>query len=178
MLAHKRCTKAGAPWKPSPDTSRFEPNAIPAVVSPIRNRVAGLTETQAKDRDADHGRQVPWRLGRAITLDRPKSHKLLIDRRRSACSARYRGLVRRTDCRRGAGDRNVRAGGRCRMTIHPHPTLSETMMEARKFLRQATDIIVRRNKRRCRTRSAGPSTSLRADSRARPVLHMRLLILQ
>jgi len=125
----------------------FEPNAIPAVVfTDPEIAWAGLTETQAKEQ----GRQItvakfPWAAsGRAITLDRPEGlTKLLIDPK----TERVLGVG---ICGPGAGDliaEGVLAIEMCAlaadigMTIHPHPTLSETMMEAAEiFYGQATDI--------------------------------------
>ena len=125
----------------------FEPAAIPAVVfTDPEIAWAGLTETQAKEQ----GRQVsvakfPWAAsGRAITLDRPEGlTKLIIDPK----TERVLGVG---ICGPGAGDliaEGVLAIEMCAlaadvgMTIHPHPTLSETMMEAAEiFYGQATDI--------------------------------------
>src|SRR6202046_2507323 len=125
----------------------FEPNAIPAVVfTDPEIAWAGLTETQAKEQ----GREItvakfPWAAsGRAITLDRPEGlTKLLIDPKTERVLGV--GIV-------GAGAGELIAEGvlaieMCTlaadvgMTIHPHPTLSETMMEsAEVFYGQATDI--------------------------------------
>jgi dihydrolipoamide dehydrogenase len=125
----------------------FEPNAIPAVVfTDPEIAWAGLTETQAKEQ----GRQVsvakfPWAAsGRAVTLDRPEGlTKLIIDPKTERVLGV--GIVGV-----GAGDliaEGVLAIEMCAlaadvgMTIHPHPTLSETMMEsAEVFYGQATDI--------------------------------------
>ncbi|MGD0467973.1 MAG: dihydrolipoyl dehydrogenase [Terriglobales bacterium] len=125
----------------------FEPNAIPAVVfTDPEIAWAGLTETQAKEQ----GREItiakfPWAAsGRAITLDRPEGlTKLLIDPKTERVLGV--GIVGV-----GAGEliaEGVLAIEMCAlaadigMTIHPHPTLSETMMEsAEVFYGQATDI--------------------------------------
>ncbi len=125
----------------------FEPNAIPAVVfTDPEIAWAGLTETQAKEQ----GRQIsvakfPWAAsGRAVTLDRPEGlTKLIIDPKTERVLGV--GIVGV-----GAGDliaEGVLAIEMCAlaadvgMTIHPHPTLSETMMEAAEvFYGQATDI--------------------------------------
>jgi dihydrolipoamide dehydrogenase len=114
----------------------FEPNAIPAVVfTDPEIAWAGLTETQAQK----EGRIVkvakfPWGAsGRAITLDRPEGMtKLIID----PATGRVLGvgIV-------GSGAGELIAEGvlaiemaalakDIALTIHPHPTLSETVMES------------------------------------------------
>ena len=114
----------------------FEPNAIPAVVfTDPEIAWAGLTETQAQK----EGRTVkvakfPWGAsGRAITLDRPEGvTKLIID----PATERVLGvgIV-------GSGAGELIAEGvlaiemaalakDVALTIHPHPTLSETLMES------------------------------------------------
>jgi dihydrolipoamide dehydrogenase len=125
----------------------FEPNAIPAVVfTDPEIAWAGLTETQAKDQ----GRQIsvakfPWAAsGRAVTLDRPEGMtKLIIDPKTERVLGV--GIVGV-----GAGDliaEGVLAIEMCAlaadvgMTIHPHPTLSETIMESAEiYYGLATDI--------------------------------------
>ncbi len=125
----------------------FEPNAIPAVVfTDPEIAWAGLTETQAKE----SGREIsvakfPWAAsGRALTLDRTEGFtKLLIDPKTERVLGV--GIVGP-----GAGEliaEGVLAIEMCAlagdvgMTIHPHPTLSETMMESAEiFYGHATDI--------------------------------------
>jgi dihydrolipoamide dehydrogenase len=125
----------------------FEPNAIPAVVfTDPEIAWAGLTETQAKEQ----GRQIsvakfPWAAsGRAVTLDRPEGMtKLIIDPKTERVLGV--GIVGV-----GAGDliaEGVLAIEMCAlaadvgMTIHPHPTLSETIMESAEiYYGLATDI--------------------------------------
>jgi dihydrolipoamide dehydrogenase len=125
----------------------FEPAAIPAVVfTDPEIAWAGLTETQAKEQGrAISVAKFPWAAsGRAVTLDRPEGlTKLLIDPKTERVLGV--GIVGP-----GAGDliaEGVLAIEMCAlaadvgMTIHPHPTLSETMMEAAEvFYGQATDI--------------------------------------
>ena len=114
----------------------FEPNAIPAVVfTDPEIAWAGLTETQAQK----EGRTVkvakfPWGAsGRAITLDRPEGvTKLVIDPETERVLGV--GIV-------GTGAGELIAEGvlaiemaalakDIALTIHPHPTLSETVMES------------------------------------------------
>jgi len=114
----------------------FEPNAIPAVVfTDPEIAWAGLTETQAQK----DGREVkvarfPWAAsGRAMTLDRTEGvTKLILDPK----SERVLG-VGITGV--GAGEMiaegvlAIEMGATATdvaLTIHPHPTLSETIMES------------------------------------------------
>lgn len=125
----------------------FEPHAIPAVVfTDPEIAWAGLTETGAKEQ----GREIavakfPWAAsGRAITLDRPEGMTKLI-------------LDPKTERVLGVGIVGVGAGeliaegvlaiemaalaGDLELTIHPHPTLSETVMEAAEvFFGTSTDV--------------------------------------
>jgi dihydrolipoamide dehydrogenase len=137
MLAHKASHEARAAVDAiAGRNAAFEPNAIPAVVfTDPEIAWCGLTETEAEQR----GQKIdvvrfPWAaLGRAITLDRPDgSTKLIVD------PDTHRVL--------GVGIVGVGAGDLISegvlaiemgalvddvaMTIHPHPTLSETIMEA------------------------------------------------
>jgi len=125
----------------------FEPHAIPAVVfTDPEIAWAGLTETQAKEQ----GREIavakfPWGAsGRAITLDRPEGMtKLILDPR----SERILGVGMV-----GTGVGELIAEGvlaiemaatatDLELTIHPHPTLSETVMEAAEvFFGTSTDV--------------------------------------
>ena len=114
----------------------FEPNAIPAVVfTDPEIAWAGLTETQAQKENRDiKVAKFPWGAsGRAMTLDRPEgSTKLILD----PATERVLGvgIV-------GAGAGELIAEGvlaiemgavakDIALTIHPHPTLSETVMES------------------------------------------------
>ncbi len=114
----------------------FEPNAIPAVVfTDPEVAWAGLTETQARrDNREVKVAKFPWGAsGRAVTLDRPEGMtKLIIDPQTERVLGM--GIV-------GAGAGELIAEGvlaiemaalasDIAMTIHPHPTLSETVMEA------------------------------------------------
>jgi dihydrolipoamide dehydrogenase len=125
----------------------FEPAAIPAVVfTDPEVAWAGLTETQAEK----DGREIkiakfPWAAsGRAATLDRTEGMtKLLIDPKTERVLGF--GIV-------GVGAGDMIAEGvlaiemaalaqDVAMTIHPHPTLSETVMNAAEvFFGTSTDI--------------------------------------
>ena len=125
----------------------FEPHAIPAVVfTDPEIAWAGLTETQAKE----SGREItvakfPWGAsGRAITLDRPEGMtKLIIDSKTERILGV--GIVGV-----GAGDliaegvlaiEMAALAGDLELTIHPHPTLSETVMQAAEvFFGTSTDM--------------------------------------
>ncbi len=125
----------------------FEPNAIPAVVfTDPEVAWAGLTETQAQNENREiKVAKFPWAAsGRAITLDRPEGMtKILFDPQ--------------TERVLGVGIVGVSAGEMIAEgvlaiemaalahdvahTIHPHPTLSETVMNAAEiFFGTATDI--------------------------------------
>ncbi len=125
----------------------FEPKAIPAVVfTDPEIAWAGMTETEAKEKSIKHSvMKFPWAAsGRALTLGRTDGlTKLIVD----------------PDTERilGVGIAGPRAGDLIaegvlaiemganatdlKMTIHPHPTLSETIMEsAEMFFGQSTHI--------------------------------------
>jgi dihydrolipoamide dehydrogenase len=125
----------------------FEPNAIPAVVfTDPEVAWAGLTETQAQKENREiKVAKFPWAAsGRAVTLDRPEGMtKLIIDPH--------------TERVLGIGIVGVSAGEMIAegvvaiemaalakdvaLSIHPHPTLSETIMEsAEVFFGTSTDI--------------------------------------
>ena len=137
MLAHKAshegrtAVEAIAGHKVS-----FEPNAIPAVVfTDPEIAWCGLTETQAqKEGRAVKVARFPWAAsGRAMTIDRTEGiTKLIIDPQ----SERVLGVGIA-----GAGAGELISEGvlaiemaalakDVALTIHPHPTLSETIMES------------------------------------------------
>ena len=114
----------------------FEPNAIPAVVfTDPEIAWCGLTETQAKKENREvKVAKFPWAAsGRAVTIDRTEGMtKLLIDPQTERVLGM--GVV-------GAGAGELIAEGvlavemaalaqDVAMSIHPHPTLSETVMES------------------------------------------------
>jgi dihydrolipoamide dehydrogenase len=125
----------------------FEPAAIPAVVfTDPEVAWAGLTETQAQNENLEiKVAKFPWAAsGRATTIDRPEGMtKLLIDPHTERVLGV--GIV-------GAGAGEMIAEGVLAIemaalahdiahTIHPHPTLSETVMNAAEvFFGTATDI--------------------------------------
>jgi dihydrolipoamide dehydrogenase len=114
----------------------FEPAAIPAVVfTDPEVAWCGLTESQAEKENREiKVAKFPWGAsGRAVTLDRPEGMtKLLIDPKTERVLGV--GIV-------GVGAGELIAEGvlaiemaarasDVAMTIHPHPTLSETVMES------------------------------------------------
>ncbi len=125
----------------------FEPLAIPAVVfTDPEIAWAGLTETQAKEKNIKFEiAKFPWAAsGRASTLGRSDGvTKLIID----PDTERILGVG---ICGPGAGELiaegvlAIEMGANAtdlKLTIHPHPTLSETVMEAAEvFFGQSTHI--------------------------------------
>jgi dihydrolipoamide dehydrogenase len=125
----------------------FEPAAIPAVVfTDPEVAWCGLTETQAQKENIEiKVAKFPWAAsGRATTIDRPEGMtKLLINPQTERVLGV--GIV-------GAGAGEMIAEGVLAIemaalahdiahTIHPHPTLSETVMNAAEvFFGTATDI--------------------------------------
>jgi dihydrolipoamide dehydrogenase len=125
----------------------FEPAAIPAVVFTDPELAwTGITEAEAQAKGIEFEvAKFPWgAASRAITVDRPEGlTKLIIDPK----SGRILGvgLV-------GAGAGELIAEGTLaiemgstaedlKLTIHPHPTLSETLMEsAEVFFGQSTHV--------------------------------------
>ena len=148
MLAHKASHEARVAVDAiAGHKAVFEPLAIPAVVfTDPEIAWAGLTETQAEK----EGRKVevarfPWGAsGRAIAIDRVDGMtKLLIDPKTERVLGV--GIV-------GSGAGELIAEGvlaiemgatasDVKLTIHPHPTLTETIMEsAEQFFGQATHV--------------------------------------
>jgi dihydrolipoamide dehydrogenase len=114
----------------------FEPNAIPAVVfTDPEIAWCGLTETQAQKENREvKVAKFPWAAsGRAMTIDRPEGMtKLIFDPQTERVLGM--GIV-------GAGAGELIAEGvlavemaatatDIALSIHPHPTLSETVMES------------------------------------------------
>jgi len=148
MLAHKASHEARVAVEAiAGHKVAFEPACIPAVVfTDPEIAWCGLTEIEARERGIEvQVARFPWAAsGRAMTLDREEGlTKLLID----PASERILGvgLV-------GPGAGELIAEGvlavemaalasDLRLSIHPHPTLSETMMEAAEvFFGQSTHV--------------------------------------
>ena len=125
----------------------FDPKAIPAVVfTDPEIAWAGLTESEAKEKNIPHEvAKFPWAAsGRALTLGRTDGlTKLIIDPK----TGRILGIGIAGP---HAGDLisegvlAIEMGANAsdlKLTIHPHPTLSETIMEAADvFFGQSTHI--------------------------------------
>jgi dihydrolipoamide dehydrogenase len=148
MLAHKASHEARVAVEAiAGHKAIVEPAAIPAVVfTDPEIAWTGLTEAQAQA----EGREVevakfPWgAASRAITMDRPDGlTKLILDR----ASGRVLGVGLVGS---GAGELIAEAtlaiemgatAEDLKLTIHPHPTLSETLMEsAEVFFGQSTHV--------------------------------------
>ena len=137
MLAHKASHEARIAVEViAGEKVQYEPAAIPAVVfTDPEIAWAGLTEAEAKAQQTDYAvTRFPWAAsGRAITLGRNQGMtKLLIDPN----SERILGVG---IVGPGAGEMIAEAVIAIEMaanvtdlslSIHPHPTLSETMKEA------------------------------------------------
>ena len=154
MLAHKASHEGRVAVESiAGERVAFEPLAIPAVVFTDPELAwCGLTETDAQKQKREVVvARFPWAAsGRALTLDRPDGMtKLILDPKTERVLGV--GIV-------GAGAGELIAEGvlavemganatDVRMTIHPHPTLSETIMEsAEVFFGQATHVYRPRKK--------------------------------
>jgi len=148
MLAHKASHEARVAVETALGHKvAFEPQAIPAVVYTDPELAwCGLTESEAKKQGrAVEVAKFPWAaLGRALAIDRPDGlTKLIIDPK----TERILGVGVA-----GAGAGELIAEGALaiemgavasdlKLTIHPHPTMSETLMEsAEVFFGQATHV--------------------------------------
>ncbi len=125
----------------------FEPNAIPAVVfTDPEVAWAGLTETQAQNENREvKVAKFPWAAsGRAVTPDRPEGlTKLIIDpESERVVGVGIVGVSAGEMIAEGVLAIEMAAlAGDLELTIHPHPTLSETIMEsAEVFYGTSTDL--------------------------------------
>ena len=154
MLAHKASHEGRVAVESiAGERVAFEPLAIPAVVFTDPELAwCGLTETDAQKQKREVAvARFPWAAsGRALTLDRTDGMtKLVLDPKTERVLGV--GIVGP-----GAGELiaegvlAVEMGANAtdiRMTIHPHPTLSETIMEsAEVFFGQATHVYRPRKK--------------------------------
>jgi dihydrolipoamide dehydrogenase len=146
MLAHKASHEARVAVDTiAGEKVAFEPLAIPAVVfTDPEIAWAGLTESQAKEKNINYETaKFPWAAsGRATTLGRGDGvTKIILEPE----SQRILGIG---ICGPGAGELiaegvlAIEMGANItdlKLTIHPHPTLSETIMEAAEaFFGQST----------------------------------------
>jgi dihydrolipoamide dehydrogenase len=148
MLAHKASHEARIAIDAiAGHKAVFEPLAIPAVVfTDPEIAWCGLTEAQAAEQGIEiEVAKFPWAaIGRAITIDRPEGLTKLILQPKTG---RVLGVGIA-----GAGAGELIAEGvlavemgatadDMKLTIHPHPTLSETLMEsAEVFFGQSTHV--------------------------------------
>ena len=156
MLAHKASHEARVAIDAiAGHKAVFEPQAIPAVVfTDPEIAWCGLTEADATDQGVEiEVSKFPWAAsGRAIAIDRPEGlTKLVLEPK----TGRLLGVGIA-----GAGAGELIAEGvlavemgataeDLRLTVHPHPTLSETLMEsADVFFGQSTHVYKPRRKSR------------------------------
>lgn len=136
MLAHKASAEAKVAAEAIAGKSvAFEPKAIPAVVFTDPELAwAGITETDAKAKGLDITVfKFPWAAsGRALTLDRTDGLTKII------AETQTRRILGIGIAGTGAGDMIAEGvlaiemgavADDLALTIHPHPTLSETIME-------------------------------------------------
>src|SRR5687768_3865010 len=148
MLAHKASHEARVAVEAiAGHKAVFEPQAIPAVVfTDPEIAWCGYTEAQAKEQNLDvEIAKFPWGAsGRAITVDRPEGlTKLILEK----STGRVLGVGIA-----GSGAGELIAEGALaiemgasaedmKLVIHPHPTLSESLMEsAEVFFGQSTHV--------------------------------------
>ena len=148
MLAHKASHEARVAVEAiAGHKAVFEPQAIPAVVfTDPEIAWCGMTEAQAQASGIEFEvAKFPWAaLGRAITIDRPDGlTKLILEKK----TGRILGVGIAGS---GAGELiaegvlAIEMGATAedlKLVIHPHPTLSETLMEsAEVFFGQSTHV--------------------------------------
>jgi dihydrolipoamide dehydrogenase len=151
MLAHKATYEARIVAEAiAGHASSYDPQAIPAVVfTDPEIAWCGLTETEAQTADLPHKvTRFPWAAsGRATTLARNDGlTKIIVDPH----TDRLLGMA---ICGVGAGEMiaegvlAVELGAQAKdvmMTIHAHPTLSETVMEAAELMFGGSPHLARR----------------------------------
>ena len=155
MLAHKATHEAKvAAEVAAGEKSHFDARGIPSVAyTDPEVAWVGLTETEAKESDIDYGvAKIPWAAsGRALSLGRDEGFtKLLFDRKTDRVLG---GAI----VGPGAGDLIAEVGLAIEMgadaadiglTIHPHPTLSETVaFAAEAYEGTITDLYMPKKKR-------------------------------
>src|SRR5258705_5913824 len=148
MLAHKASHEARVAVEAiQGHKAVFEPLAIPAVVfTDPEVAWTGLTEAQAQadGRDIEVAKFPSGALSRAITVDSPEGlTKLVLDKK----TGRVLGVGMVGSCAGeliAEGTLAIEMGATAedmRLTIHPHPTLSEGLMEAAEvFFGQSTHV--------------------------------------
>ena len=154
MLAHKAAHEGRVPVEAiAGHKTVFEPQAIPAVVfTDPEIAWCGMTEAQAKTSGIEFEvAKFPWgALSRAITVDRPEGlTKLILEKG----TGRILGVGIAGS---GAGELiaegvlAIEMGATAedlKLVIHPHPTLSESLMEsAETFFGQSTHVYKPRKK--------------------------------
>ena len=143
MLAHKATKEAEVVAEViAGHKAELDVRVIPAVMfTDPEIATAGLTEDEAQAaRPRRQGRQVPVRaLGRAMANDTDGFVKVVSPPARQGGARRPHRRQRRVGphLRGRARDRDGRVRRRLGLTIHPHPTLSEAMMEAAKAPRRS-----------------------------------------
>ena len=154
MLAHKATYEGKiAAEVIGGEPSAFDARAIPAVVyTDPQIAYCGLTEEEARRQNIKvEVNRFPWKFsGRATTMDAPEGLTKMIV---AADTGRILGVGftgRGTEGLISEGVLAVEMGALAQdlaLSIHPHPTLSETAMEvAEIYLGSATHIIARKNR--------------------------------
>jgi dihydrolipoamide dehydrogenase len=152
LLAHKASREARVAVEIiTGEATSANKSIIPAVVfTDPEVAWCGLTEAEAK------AKQIPFEVarfswaasGRALTLDRTDGLTKLIDRARDGAHPRCGNRRPRRRELIGEGVLAVEMGATARdlsLCVHPHPTLSETLMEsAEAFYGHATHIYTRK----------------------------------
>jgi dihydrolipoamide dehydrogenase len=148
MLAHKASHEGRVAAEViAGHKTAFEPNAIPAVIfTDPEIAWCGLTEAQAKERGLDFAvAKFPWGAsGRAMSIERTDGlTKLVIDpKTERVLGVGIAGVGAGDMISEGALALELGAlASDVKLTIHPHPTLSETIMEAAEvFYGQSTHV--------------------------------------